>query len=364
MEAVTPLSPGQRVLIVLAALGGLAGLIYLLSPILTPFVLGALVAYLGDPLTDRLQRAGCSRGAAAILVFLLLGLLLLGSIAVLVPILAAQVDSLVHSLPTLYQWLAQDAVPWLQQRLNLPEQRLPALEVKQALSDNWQSVGKVLANAGRYLTGSGINFLVSMANLVLVPVVGFYLLRDWDKLVDKLSRLLPLQWQGKAAELARECDEVTGAFLRGQFLVMLALGMIYAIGLWLLGLDLAFLIGMIAGLASLVPYLGAAVGLLAAAVAAMVQFQDWNMLLWVGLVFGFGQMIEGYFLTPNLVGDRIGLHPVAVIFAILAGGQLAGFVGILVALPVAAVIMVFLRHIHDYYEVSEFYVGPTGGADE
>jgi predicted PurR-regulated permease PerM len=353
----------RRELMVLAGLLLFAWLIYQLKPVLAPFVIGALIAYLGDPLTDALERKGCGRTLAAILVFTVIGLIMVISLLIMVPILANQLDSLVRSLPALYQWLSEVALPWFQQRLDLPEQALPALTVKQTLAENWQSVGRMLATVGRYVTGSGLNFLVSLGNLVLIPVVAFYLLRDWDKLLPKVLALLPLDWQGKARELAVECDEVTGAFLRGQFMVMLALGGIYALGLGLMGLELAILIGTLAGLASIVPYLGALVGILAASVAAMMQFQDWNILLWVGLVFTVGQMIESYLLTPTLVGDRIGLHPVAVIFAILAGGQLAGFTGVLVALPVAAVIMVFLRHIHDYYTESKFYSG-SGQLDD
>ena len=346
-----------RGLMVLAGLLLFAGLVYSLKPILAPFVVGALIAYLGDPLTDWLERRGCGRTLAAILVFTVIGLIMMVTLVIMVPILANQLDSLVRKLPAIYQWLSEVVLPWFQQRLNLPEQALPALKVKQTLAENWQTVGRMLATVGRYVTGSGLNFLVSLGNLVLIPVVAFYLLRDWDKLMPRVLALLPLDWQGKARELAVECDEVTGAFLRGQFMVMLGLGAIYAVGLWLIGLELAILIGTLAGLASIVPYLGAVVGILAASVAAVWQFQDWNILLWVGLVFTVGQMIESYLLTPTLVGDRIGLHPVAVIFAILAGGQLAGFTGVLVALPVAAVVMVFLRHIHDYYTDSDFYSG-------
>jgi predicted PurR-regulated permease PerM len=330
-------------------------LVVLLRPILTPFVVGALLAYLGDPLVDRLERLGCPRSAAAALVFLLLTLLVILGLVITVPMLAHQLDELVRRLPALYQWFASEAVPWLQQRFNLPEQALPRLGVGRTLAENWQSVGKVLANLGRYITGSGINFLVSLGNLVLVPVVAFYLLRDWDKLTPRLLALLPMAWQPRAQVLARESDEVIGAFLRGQFLVMLGLTIIYVGGLSLVGLELAFLIGTVAGLASIVPYLGAVVGIVAASVAALLQFHDWSALLWVGLVFMIGQLIEGYLLTPNLVGDRIGLHPVAVIFAVLAGGQLAGFVGILIALPMAAVIVVFMNHIHDYYKDSALY---------
>ena len=352
----------QRSWLVLAGLLLLGFLFYQLRPILAPFVIGALIAYLGDPLVDRLEPR-CGRGLAAGAVFSALSLLIIGLLVVMVPLLAGQLDTLVRSLPVLYHWLTDVALPWLQVRLDLPENALPALAVKQTLAENWQSVGKMLASVGRYVTGSGINFLVSLGNLVLIPVVAFYLLRDWDKMVPRVKRLLPMHWQGKSSELAHECDEVIGAFLRGQFMVMLALGLIYATGLWAIDLELAFLIGALAGLASIVPYLGFAVGIIAASMAAMLQFQDWSSLIWVGVVFGIGQLIESYFLTPNLVGDRIGLHPVAVIFAILAGGQLAGFTGVLVALPVAAVVMVFLRHMHEYYTESEFYTG-AGQEDE
>jgi predicted PurR-regulated permease PerM len=352
----------QRSWLVLAGLVLIGLLFFQLRPILAPFVIGALIAYLGDPLVDRLEPR-CGRGLAAALVFTVISVFIIGLLIVMVPLLAGQLDSLVRSLPVLYHWLSDTALPWLQTRLGLPEQALPALKVQQTLAENWQSVGKMLANVGRYVTGSGINFLVSLGNLVLIPVVAFYLLRDWDKLVPKVKRLLPLHWQGNASTLARECDEVIGAFLRGQFLVMLALGLIYATGLWAIDLELAFLIGTLSGLASIVPYLGFAVGIIAASVAAMLQFQDWSSLIWVGVVFGIGQLIESYLLTPNLVGDRIGLHPVAVIFAILAGGQLAGFTGVLVALPVAAVIMVFLRHMHEYYTESDFYTR-SGQADD
>ncbi len=347
----------QRALWALAALVVVVLLIHQLRPILAPFVIGALIAYLGDPLTDRLEQLGCSRSVAAMLVFTLIGLVILLTLIIFLPILASQLDTLVKKLPALYAWISSVGFPWLQERLDLPPEVQPMLTMKQQLAENWQSVGRMIAEAWRYVTGSGINLLVSLGNMVLIPVVAFYLLRDWDKLLPKVLALLPMHWQDTALQLARECDEVTGAFLRGQFLVMLGLGAIYATGLWLIGLDLAFLIGTVAGLASIVPYLGTAVGIVSASVAAVMQFQEWNILIWVGLVFGVGQMIEGYLLTPNLVGDRIGLHPVAVIFAILAGGQLAGFTGVLLALPVAAVIMVFLRHLDDYYKDSEFYAG-------
>ncbi len=182
-------------------------------------------------------------------------------------------------------------------------------------------------------------------------------MRDWDILVDKAHRLLPLDWQRGVSEIALEAHEVVGAFLRGQLLVMLALSIVYSVGLWIVGVNLAVALGAIAGLASIVPYLGFVVGISASLIAAYAQFGEWHMLLWVALVFGIGQVLESIVLTPVLVGDRIGLHPVAVVFALMAGGQLAGFVGVLVALPVAAVLAVFARHALHSYRSSDIYAG-------
>ncbi len=194
-----------------------------------------------------------------------------------------------------------------------------------------------------------------LMNLLLIPVVTFYLLRDWDGLIAKVHDLLPRRVAPTATKLAGEVDTVLAAFVRGQFYVMLALGGIYSIGLWMTGLDVALLIGMLAGLVSFVPYLGSIVGIVMACVAALVQFHELIQLVPVAIVFIIGQSLEGMVLTPMLVGDKIGLHPVAVMFAVLAGGQLFGFLGILLALPVASVIMVLLRHVHDLYRYSDFY---------
>ena len=194
-----------------------------------------------------------------------------------------------------------------------------------------------------------------LMNLVLIPVVTFYLLRDWDLLIKGIRGLLPRKIEPTVSQLAGEINEVLGAFVRGQLMVMFALGVIYTAGLWLIGLDLAFIIGMGAGLLSVVPYLGTVVGLLAAVLAAIFQFQDLFHTVMVLLVFGAGQMLEGMVLTPKLVGDRIGLHPVAVIFAVLAGGQLFGFLGILLALPVASALNVLVRHLRDKYTKSTLY---------
>ena len=343
---------------VAVAVGVVAALLfYLLQPILLPFVLGALVAYLGDPLVDVLARRGISRTLGVAIVFFVFSALVTIACVLALPLLLHQLDLLLAKIPVMYSWLTQETLPWIQKKFDLPFERLPQLNWSGQLADHWQSLGKLTAQTLVKISGSGASLLLAVANLAMVPVVAFYLMRDWDRLVAKTLSMLPLAWQGKVFHMVGEADEVVGAFLRGQFLVMCTLSVVYGFGLWLVGLQLALLLGVVAGLASIVPYLGFTVGVLVSCVAAYAQFGDWSMLLWVLLVFGIGQAIESMVLTPVLVGDRIGLHPVAVIFALLAGAQIAGFVGVVVALPVAAVIMVFMRHAVNHYRASDIYGG-------
>lgn len=348
------MSDSQRLwMFVAVALAGL--LVYLLQPILAPFLVAALLAYLGDPPTDRLEAMGLSRTLSVCVVFLTLTLVAVIALLLTLPAVGRQLDILVARIP---QWLhtAQvTLVPWLQQQLGLPEGSIEILDIKALVSEHWTQASGALAAVVKPLAGSGMAFAALLANLVLIPVVTFYLLRDWDVLMAHIRDFLPRSIEPKVVALARECDEILGAFIKGQLLVMIALGVVYAIGLWIVGLELALILGLLAGLASIVPYMGFIVGILAAGIAAWFQFQDMTALLWVALVFGIGQALEGMVLTPLLVGDRIGLHPVAVIFAIMAGGQLAGFTGILLALPIAAVLMVFVRHAHHSYKQSLFY---------
>ena len=344
----------------LAVLGFLGLAFYLLQPILLPFILGWLIAYLGDPLVDWLERHKLNRTVAVSLVFVLLTAIITAALLIFVPLLVKQLDVLIQKIPLFYQWLTEVAMPWLQQRLSVTTSVLPPVDWSSQLADNWQSLGKLVAQTGKKITGSGISLLLGLANFALAPVVAFYLMRDWDMLMRRTLGIVPVAWQGQVQTLVSEADEVVGSFLRGQFIVMCALGVIYGTGLWMVGLQLALLLGFIAGLASVVPYLGFLVGIVASCIAAYAQFHEWGVLLWVALVFGLGQMIESMILTPVLVGDRIGLHPVAVIFALMVGGQLAGFVGVLVALPVAAVITVFVRHAIGHYRSSDLY----GGTEE
>ncbi|MEM9759103.1 MAG: AI-2E family transporter [Pseudomonadota bacterium] len=350
-----PEIPVNRWPLVFAVFAFLGLIFWVLQPILLPFVLGALIGYLGDPLVDRIEERGGSRTLGVIIVFTAFtGLSLLG-LLVAIPMLLSQLDGLISRIPQVYAWLRDVVLPWLESRTLVTGGHLPQIDWSQELVDNWQSVGKVTAQTITSITGSGVGILLWIANLALVPVVAFYLMRDWDDIAARILQLLPRDWQPGTVQMVGEADEVVGAFLRGQFIVMCALGLLYAIGLWFVGVDLALLLGVIAGLASIVPYLGFIVGITASLLAAWLQFHEFLPLLYVGLVFGAGQLVESMVLTPVLVGDRIGLHPVAVIFALMAGGQLAGFVGVVVALPVAAVIMVFARHAVDHYRRSDLY---------
>jgi len=348
----------------MAGLFLLGWLLYLLHPILSPFLIGILLAYLGDPLVDRLERQRLSRTGGVVVVFALFALVLLILLLVLVPMLGRQLVRLYQLAPEMLDWLQGTALPWTQSHLGLQDV-LQLDQLKQVFTENIGKTTDVLKLVLAQATSSSLAFLAWLGNLLLIPVVSFYLMRDWDLLVERMRRLLPRQREGLVVKLTSECHEVLGAFLRGQLLVMLALSVIYASGLMLVGLELGLLIGLLAGLASIVPYMGFIVGIGAALTAALFQFGlDPYPLLGIGVVFMIGQMLEGMVLTPMLVGDRIGLHPVAVIFAILAGGQLFGFTGVLLALPVAAVIMVLLRHAHDLYKLSGLYGESNSGSDE
>ena len=333
----------------------LAGLVYLLAPILSPFLVGALLAYLADPIADRLEASGLSRTVAVTLVFIVMTTAVVLLFLLLLPKLGYQVQTLLSRIPQALLLLDEQVLPWLSATLGISTEVFDFAQLKNLIVSDLQKTGDVMAQLARGITRSGVALIAWVGNLVLIPVVTFYLLRDWDVMMAKIKRLLPRNVEPKVSLWAAECDEVLGAFMKGQLLVMVALGTIYALGLWIVGLDLALLVGMIAGLASIVPYMGFIIGIVVAGVVAFMQFQDPIVLAYVGVVFIVGQILEGMVLTPLLVGDRIGLHPVAVIFAILAGGQLFGFVGVLLALPVAAVIMVLLRHLHEGYKSSSLY---------
>ncbi|CDH47607.1 MAG: AI-2E family transporter [Candidatus Competibacteraceae bacterium] len=333
------------------------GLLYLLAPVLTPFLFAALLAYLGDPLIDRLEMRKIERSMAVTLVFgvIIIGLLLL--ILLLIPISAHQFKGLMQKIPVYIDWFHTSVLPWLRDTLGIDPTLFELNQLRDRALAYAQEIGDLAGGLLESLRASSTVIFTWIADVVLVPVVTFYLLRDWDVLVAGVRDLLPRRIEPTVTKLAQESDEVIGAFLRGQFIVMAALGVMYSIGLAIIGLDASLLIGMLAGLVSFVPYLGLIVGISVAGIAALLQFHSFLSLIAVMMVFGAGQLVSDLYLTPKLVGDRIGLHPVAVLFAVLSGGHLFGFFGILLALPVAAVIVVLLRHAQDKYFKSALYHG-------
>ncbi len=334
--------------------------LYLLQSILMPFVVAALLAYVCDPMADRLEpRLGRTFSTVLVMIFMLC--IFIGLLLVLLPMLVEQLINFIRQIPDYVQWLQIALLPYLEQKFGLQIKGVEIKALRQLLQENWQEAGgfaqTLIAQAGN----SAFTFFLWLGNVVLIPVVFFYLLRDWDDMMERMMFMVPRDWLATVSKLTKECNEMVSAFIRGQFIVMLALGGIYSVGLMIVGLELALFVGSLAGLASIVPYLGAVVGIAAASLAAYMQFQELLPLIYVLLVFGIGQMLEGMVLTPILVGDKIGLHPVAVIFAIMAGGQLAGFTGVLLALPVAAVLMVFVRYMHEEYKLSDLYKSTDDG---
>lgn len=353
----------------LALVIGTGWLLYRLAPVITPFAIAAGLAYLGDPLVDSLQRLRffrwpVGRTAAVVVVFLLMIAAFVAGVLIALPLLRDQVQHLVDRAPAMFHWLVSTLLPRLQDTFGLSNFELDAESVADAARAYWKEAGTALMGVLGSVSRGGQAFFAWLVNLVLIPVVTFYLLRDWDDLVAGVRSLLPRNIEADVSTVFAEIDEVLGAFIRGQLMVMLALGVVYTVGLWMMGLDLAFIIGASAGLLSIVPYLGTFVGVAAALVASVFQFQDFLHPLLVLAVFGIGQSLEGMVLTPKLVGDRIGLHPVAVIFAVLAGGQLFGFLGILLALPVAAALNVLVRHLKDRYHRSDLYTRTKPGAEK
>ena len=354
---------------VLASIIASLWLFHALAPVITPFAISAALAFLADPLVDRLERLKIakwhfSRTLAVVIVFVLMSAGLWVLLLIVLPLLRDQLEHLIEKAPAILEWIAGTALPWVQEKLGLTAFQFNTETITEALKAYWKEVSSAMVTVLGTVSRSGQAVFGWIMNLVLIPVVTFYLLRDWDKLVEGVRTLLPRKIEPTVSRLSSEIEEVLGAFMRGQLMVMIALGAIYAAGLWLVGLDLAFIIGLLAGLLSIVPYLGTAIGVIAAVVAALFQFQDLFHTVMVLLVFAAGQSLESMVLTPRLVGDRVGLHPVTVMFAVLAGGQLFGFLGILLALPVASALNVLVRHMHQQYKSSSMYQNEAKTSEE
>ncbi|HQT42748.1 MAG TPA: AI-2E family transporter [Halothiobacillus sp.] len=338
--------------IVLVAVAVTLYVVYLLSPILTPFLAGIVLAYLFDPIVTKMTVWKINRTVGTTVVFFVISLVLFLGVLALVPVIIEQAIKLVTVFPKLLDRIQTEFVPYLNDRFGLT---INLSSLTQLSMQHAQEIGTVLAKSAGVVFGNGSAVVFSLMNLILIPVIGFYLLRDWPNLIEKIRHLLPRRQESHWVGLAQESNQMLGGFLRGQLAVMLANGITYSIGLTLVGLETGIVIGMTAGLLSFVPYLGNLIGITMALIAMYIQTGEFTPLMWVLLVFGIGQTLESILWQPRFVGERIGLHPVAVIFAVLAGGVLFGFFGVLLALPASAILMVMARHALQYYQKSQFY---------
>ncbi|MEW5893545.1 MAG: AI-2E family transporter [Pseudomonadota bacterium] len=353
----------RSLLTLLVGAGGLY-LLYLLAPILTPFLLATALAYLCAPLVGRLTAHRLPRSLAAALVLLGLVLIFVLLALILAPLVQAEAQLLMNQLPLALDWLQRTLLPWVAATFGIElvrDQAQLGAWLKTQLGEGQftaylPKLGQCsglcsAARAGQFtaylpkLGQGGLAVLGFLANLVLVPVVSFYLLRDWDRILSHLSGWLPRRFAPRVIGIAREIDNVLAEFVRGQLAVILVMAVFYSLGLWLVGLNYALAIGLVAGLLVFVPYLGVIIGVLLGSLAGLMQHGELAALIPIWAVFGLGQLLEGLAITPRLVGERVGLHPVAVIFALMAFGQLFGFFGVLLAIPAAAASLVALRHL-------------------
>ena len=334
--------------------GAIAGLVlYLVAPILSPFLFAAVLAYICLPLVDRLgKRMPRWLAASIVLVLLLLGLSLL--VLIVAPMVERQFSAFLQNVPGYLDWVRERFLPWLSSLTGM-ELHLDLGQAKQALADSLRADNDVLKALLPRLTTGGAALIGFFTAVLLVPVMLFYFLRDWHEFMSHIEDLIPRRSHQLAVSLAAEINSVLGEFLRGQIAVILIMCVYFVLGLWLVGLEYSLPIGILSGLLVFVPYLGALVGLFLATLAGINQFGSIFGLVGVWVVFGIGQLLEGFVVTPWLVGDRVGLHPVAVIFALLLFGHLFGFFGVLLALPASAALLVGLRRLRAKYLASDLY---------
>ncbi len=332
--------------------------VWLLSGVMLPFVAGMAVAYFLDPIADRLETWRFSRTAATALVLLLFFLAVVVLMLLIVPVLQSQVVGFIGRLPA-YIALARDTfLPGLADVLSRVGIDLKA-DLRDALAGVAADIVGVVGRIVQQAWSGGLAFFNIVSLLVITPIVAFYLLRDFDRIVDRIDSWLPRQHADEIRKIGGQIDEVMAGFVRGQGTVCLILGTFYAVALSLAGLEFGLIIGIISGLLSFIPFVGAVLGLVLSLVPAITQF--WPDYVQIGVIVGIfavGQFLEGNFLTPRLLGGRIGLHPVWVMFALLAGGALFGFVGVLLAVPVAAAVGVLVRYFLEQYLSSRLYLGP------
>ncbi len=356
MDPLTFTHSQRRTLTWLALAVAAALVLWLLAPVMTPFVVAAVLAYALHPAVDRLAARGLPRLLAVLLVECLAIAALLALLLLVVPIVSKELPLLREQLPLLADRLNRGLSPWLAQfgihvSLDAANIRAFAGKLLDANLEEWIATALSSARIG------GSVLLAFVGNAFLMPVVLFYLLMDWRNLIQRAHSMIPPRLRPSAQGFLDECDAVLGQYLRGQLLVMAALAVYYSMGLALVGFDLALPVGVFTGLAVFIPYLGFGLGLVLALVAGVLQFASWYGVLAVAGVYALGQLIESFYLTPRLVGERIGLNPLTVIFALLAFGHLFGFIGVLIALPVSALLLVAVRRARRVYLGSRLYLG-------
>jgi predicted PurR-regulated permease PerM len=338
---------------------GIFLVLWLMGPVLTPFVVAAVLAYALTPLVNKLDHMGkgrIPRVLAVIFVEVVFLLAMLSLVLLIIPILAKEVPLMREQLPQLADKFNTWFSPLAAQfgfKVSLDVGSIKGFVLKYLSANFEDAFGSLLAS----LKLGGSVAMTLLGNIVLIPVALFYLLMDWDRFVTRAVALVPLRARDGFDSFTHEADVVLGQYLRGQLLVMLSMAVFYSVGMALFGLDLALPIGIFTGLAMFVPYLGFGIGLILAVLAGLLQFASIKALVMVAVVFGIGQLLESLILTPRLVGERIGLHPLAVIFALLAFGQIFGLVGVLVALPASAVLLVAIRRVQASYLASKLYTG-------
>lgn len=329
-------------------------LVYLLGPVLTPFIAAAIISYMLNPGVDWLAERRVPRVLAVLVMMLALGLVLAALLLIVLPILRDELPLLQEKLPSLLDKIDSTISPLLKQAgLTV---RLDSTGLKKMLAAKMATGGSEFgATLLSSLKVGGTAVLGWIATLFLVPIVLFYLLLDWHPLLTRIGAAVPRRWFAQTTGMAHETDALMAQYLRGQLLVMLMLAAYYSIALSMAGFDVALPVGLITGLLVFIPYIGFGLGLALACIAAILQFEGWQGLLPIAFIYGAGQVVESFFLTPLLVGERIGLHPLTVIFALLAFGQLFDFVGILLALPASAILSVVFGHLRRHYLNSSFY---------
>jgi predicted PurR-regulated permease PerM len=332
-------------------------LLWLLAPVLTPFIVGAVLAYALHPAVEGLAARRMPRVLAVLVVEVVFIVVVLAVMLMVVPILSKELPLLREQIPALADGLNRTVSPWLAQwgiNVSLDIAGIKAFLLKYVGDVDVEAWLGPALNSARI---GGSILLALIGNAILVPVVLFYLLLDWNGLVERLHGFVPPRLRAQVEDFLQECDTMLGQYLRGQLLVMAIMAAFYSIGLALFRFDLALPVGVFTGLAMFIPYLGFGIGLLLALLAGVLQFASWYGVVAVAVVFGIGQVAESLFLTPRLVGERIGMNPLMVIFALFAFGHLFGFVGVLIALPVSALLVVAVRRLQTAYFDSPLYKG-------